>query len=189
MVPAPSSPASSPELPAARREAIRAVARTYREGRFNAFFRESTVLEELRQGGRENIVALQEELADVSALAALPAETRIVENRPEAVLDRMAMIDLLHTLAPEDASAREAMVALALTPVDPTLPDMAKKNLVGEKYDLLFRLAQLDRQRAVNTFARLESDALKRLLRNALLTGLYESGATADEVERLTQRL
>jgi hypothetical protein len=180
---------SSLDTPAARREAIRGVARTYREGRFNAFFREGNVLQELRRGGRQNIVALQEELADASALAALPADTRMVEGRPEAVLDRMAMIDLLHSMAPEDTAARDAMVSLALGPIDPALPDVAKKNLVGEKYDLFFRLAQLDRQRAVNTFARLENDVLKRLLRNALLTGLHESGATVDEVQRLTHHL
>ncbi|QRK09697.1 hypothetical protein JQX13_06115 [Archangium violaceum] len=177
------------DTPAARREAIRTAARTYREGRFNVFFREETLIQELNRGGRENITALQQELADPSALAALPADTRFVEGKPEAVLDRMAMIDLLHSLAPEDAAARDAMVSLALEPIDPALSEVAKKSLVGEKYDLFFRLAQLDRQRAVSTFKQLGSDKLKSLLRNALLAGLYESGATTDEVQRLTHHL
>jgi hypothetical protein len=174
---------------AERRESVRQAANQFRHGRFNAFFREEKFLAEFAQGGPAQLAALTEELSDASALAGLPADTDFLRGKPDAVLERMSMIDMLHSLAPGDPGAREAMVSLLMEPVDSTLPDVAKKSLVGEKFDLLFRLAQLDRQLAVDSFTQLDSPKLKSLLREALIAGLSESGAPLDEVKRLTRHL
>ncbi|ABF86962.1 hypothetical protein MXAN_5441 [Myxococcus xanthus DK 1622] len=182
-------PAPDTGIEETRRDAIQKAARSYREGRFNVFFREEAFIQELANHGVENVAALQDALADTRSLSALPDDTRFTEQRPETVLDRMAMIDLLHTLAPEDDSARAAMLALATSPIDPSLSDVAKKGLVGEKYDLFFKLAQIDRQAAVDAFGRLDNPKLRSLLREALLAGLHESGASYEEVQRLTRHL
>lgn len=174
----------------AQREAARQAARQYRAGRFNAFFRKDVFIEELsREGIGLKITALKDELSDLSALQQLPAGTQFMETKPEPVLERMAMIDLLFELAPGDEAARDAMTSLALAPIDRTLSDSVKKGVVGEKYDLLFRLAQVDRQLAVDTYTRLESEKLKSLLLEALVAGLAESGATPDEVRQLVAHL
>jgi hypothetical protein len=194
---APQAPAApQPELQdpaeAARvqREAARQAARQYRAGRFNAFFRKDVFIEELsREGTGPKIAALKDELADVSALQRLPSGTQFMETKPEPVLERMAMIDLLFELAPRDAAARDAMTSLALAPIDRELSDSVKKGLVGEKYDLLFRLAQVDRRLAVDTYGKLESQKLKNLLLEALVAGLAESGATPDEVRQIVAHL
>ncbi|NVJ20706.1 MULTISPECIES: hypothetical protein [Myxococcus] len=172
-----------------QREAARQSAREYRAGRFNAFFRKEVFVEELTREGGARIVALRNELADPTALQQLPPGAQFLETKPEPVLERMAMIDLLFELAPQEPTAREAMTSLALTPIDSTLPDSVKKGLVGEKYDLLFRLAQVDRQLAVDTYSKLENPRLKDLLREALFAGLAESGANPDEVRRMTAHL
>ncbi|AGC41958.1 hypothetical protein MYSTI_00608 [Myxococcus stipitatus DSM 14675] len=200
----PPRPASSPPAPVtqtseatepedtatrAQREAARESARQYRAGRFNAFFRKAAFIEEFSRQGPTRIHGLREELADPSALRQLAADARFLEDKPEPVLERMAMIDLLFELAPSEPAARDAMTSLALSPIDRGLPDSVKKGLVGEKYDLLFRLAQVDRQLAVDTFAKLESPKLKNLLREALIAGLAESGASPDEVQRMTAHL
>ncbi|EPX57949.1 hypothetical protein D187_004483 [Cystobacter fuscus DSM 2262] len=174
---------------AQRREAVRQAANKFRHGRFNAFFREEKFLEEFAHGGPAQLAALKEELTDPTPLAELPAGTSFMHGKPEAVLERMSMIDMLHSLAPKDASARDTMVALLMEPVDSSLSDTAKKGLVGEKFDLLFRLAQLDRQLAVDSYAQLDNPKLKSLLREALLAGLSESGASMDEVKQLTRHL
>ncbi|PTL75309.1 hypothetical protein [Vitiosangium sp. GDMCC 1.1324] len=174
---------------AQHREAVRQAARTYRTGRFNAFFREEPFLKEFAQGGPAQLAALKAELSDPAALTSLSADTQFLQNKPEAVLDRMSMIDILYSMAPKDPAARDTMVELLLEPVDRGLPDTAKKGLVGEKYDLLFRLAQLDRQLALDSYARLDSPKMKSLLREALMAGLAESGATMDEVQRLMRTL
>jgi hypothetical protein len=190
---APSMMAETGEGPeptmAQRREVVRQAANKFRHGRFNAFFREEKFLEEFARGGPAQLDALKEELTDPSTLAELPASTSFMHEKPEAVLERMSMIDMLHSLAPKDPGAREAMVSLLMEPVDSSLPDTAKKGLVGEKYDLLFRLAQLDRQLAVDSYTQLGNPKLKSLLREALIAGLSESGATMDEVKRLTRHL
>lgn len=172
-----------------RREEVRQAATHYRKGRFNAFFREEKFMEEFAQGGPARILAMREELADPTPLEELPANTQFMYGKPEAVLDRMSMIDMLHTMAPQNPGAREAMVSLLMEPVDPTLSEVAKKGVVGEKYDLLFRLAQLDRQLAVNSYTQLGHPKLKTLLREALIAGLAESGATMDEMKQLTRHL
>lgn len=172
-----------------QREAARQSAREYRAGRFNAFFRKEVFVEELTREGGARIVALRNELADPTALQQLPPGAQFLETKPEPVLERMAMIDLLFELAPQEPTAREAMTSLALTPIDSALPDSVKKGLVGEKYDLLFRLAQVDRQLAVDTYSKLENPRLKDLLREALFAGLAESGAPPDEVRRMTAHL
>ncbi|MCP3163577.1 hypothetical protein [Myxococcus qinghaiensis] len=172
-----------------QREAARQSAREYRAGRFNAFFRKEVFVEELTREGGARIVALRNELADPTALQQLPPGAQFLETKPEPVLERMAMIDLLFELAPQEPTAREAMTSLALTPIDSSLPDSVKKGLVGEKYDLLFRLAQVDRQLAVDTYSKLENPRLKDLLREALFAGLAESGAPPDEVRRMTAHL
>ncbi|WP_338871451.1 hypothetical protein [Myxococcus stipitatus] len=192
--PAPSEPAVSEDdeedpVVMERREAARESARQYRAGRFNAFFRKAAFIEEFTRQGLARIHGLRDELADVSALRQLPEDARFLEDKPEPVLERMAMIDLLFELAPSERAAREAMTSLALSPIDSGLPDSVKKGLVGEKYDLLFRLAQVDRQLAVDTFAKLENPKLKNLLREALIAGLAESGASPDEVQRMTAHL
>lgn len=191
--PAPSEPAVSEDdedpVVMEQREAARESAREYRAGRFNAFFRKAAFLQELTRQGLARIHGLRDELADVSALRRLPEDARFLEDKPEPVLERMAMIDLLFELAPSERAAREAMTSLALSPIDSGLPDSVKKGLVGEKYDLLFRLAQVDRQLAVDTFAKLENPKLKNLLREALIAGLAESGASPDEVQRMTAHL
>jgi hypothetical protein len=174
----------------AQREAARQAARQYRAGRFNAFFRKDVFIEELsREGTGPKIAALKDELTDLSALQQLPAGTQFMETKPEPVLERMAMIDLLFELAPRDAAARDAMTSLALAPIDRELSDSVKKGLVGEKYDLLFRLAQVDRRLAVDTYTKLESQRLKNLLLEALVAGLAESGATPDEVRQIVAHL
>ncbi|MFY2556021.1 hypothetical protein ACN469_00100 [Corallococcus terminator] len=172
-----------------QREAARQSAREYRAGRFNAFFRKEVFVEELTREGGARIVALRNELADPTALQQLPPGAQFLEAKPEPVLERMAMIDLLFELAPQEPTAREAMTSLALTPIDSALPDSVKKGLVGEKYDLLFRLAQVDRQLAVDTYSKLGNPRLKNLLREALFAGLAESGASPDEVQRMTAHL
>jgi hypothetical protein len=196
--PANTVPAPSPVAEAAagqeptmaqRREAVRQAANTFRHGRFNAFFREEKFLEEFAHGGPAQLAALKEELTDPTSLTELPAGTSFMHAKPEAVLERMSMIDMLHSLAPKDPSARDTMVALLMEPVDSSLSDTAKKGLVGEKFDLLFRLAQLDRQLAVDSYAQLDNPKLKSLLREALLAGLSESGASMDEVKQLTRHL
>ncbi|QSQ11381.1 hypothetical protein [Myxococcus landrumensis] len=189
--PVPPAEAPQPEDTATpeQREAAREAAREYRAGRFNAFFRKAAFMEEFARQGLTRIRGLRDELADPSALRQLPPDARFLENKPEPVLERMAMIDLLFELAPSEPSARDAMTSLALSPIDRGLPDSVKKGLVGEKYDLLFRLAQVDRQLAVDTFAKLESPKLKNLLREALIAGLAESGASPDEVQRMTAHL
>lgn len=189
LVAPPEAGAPSEQTMAERREAVREAANTYRHGRFNAFFREEKFLEEFARGGPAQLAALTEELSDASALAGLPSNTDFLHAKPDEVLERMSMIDMLHSLAPKDPSAREAMVSLLMTPVDSALPDVAKKSVVGEKFDLLFRLAQLDRQLAVDSYTQLDSPKLKSLLREALIAGLSESGATLDEVKRLTRHL
>ncbi|MFY1828594.1 hypothetical protein ACN47A_21910 [Myxococcus fulvus] len=172
-----------------RREAARQSARQYRAGRFNAFFRKEVFVEELARDGASRIDGLRSELADPTALQQLPADARFMENKPEPVLERMAMIDLLFELAPNEPAARDAMTSLALSPIDSGLSDPVKKGLVGEKYDLLFRLAQVDRQLAVDTYTRLDNPRLKSLLREALMAGLAESGASPAEVQRMTAHL
>ncbi|MCK8499042.1 hypothetical protein [Myxococcus fulvus] len=172
-----------------RREAARQSARQYRAGRFNAFFRKEVFVEELARDGASRIDGLRGELADPTALQQLPADARFMENKPEPVLERMAMIDLLFELAPNEPAARDAMTSLALSPIDSGLSDSVKKGLVGEKYDLLFRLAQVDRQLAVDTYTRLDNPRLKSLLREALMAGLAESGASPAEVQRMTAHL
>jgi hypothetical protein len=168
---------------------VRQAAHQYRVGRFDAFFREDTLLQEFAEAGPARLSALKAELADPAALAALPEGTQFLESKPDAVLERMSMIDILNSAAAKDTGARDAMVELALAPIDTSLSDTAKKALVGEKYDILFRLAQLDRQLAVDTYARLDNPKLMSLLREALIAGLAEAGATQDEVKRLTQHL
>ncbi|GEN07475.1 hypothetical protein MFU01_25120 [Myxococcus fulvus] len=172
-----------------RREAARQSARQYRAGRFNAFFRKEVFVEELARDGASRIDGLRSELADPTALQQLPADARFMENKPEPVLERMAMIDLLFELAPNEPAARDAMTSLALSPIDSGLSEPVKKGLVGEKYDLLFRLAQVDRQLAVDTYTRLDNPRLKSLLREALMAGLAESGASPAEVQRMTAHL
>ncbi|MCP3064734.1 hypothetical protein LXT21_38780 [Myxococcus sp. K38C18041901] len=172
-----------------RREAARQSARQYRAGRFNAFFRKEVFVEEMAREGASRVDGLRSELADPTALQQLPADTQFMENKPEPVLERMAMIDLLFELAPNEPSARDAMTSLALSPIDSGLSDSVKKGLVGEKYDLLFRLAQVDRQLAVDTYTRLDNPRLKSLLREALIAGLAESGASPAEVQRMTAHL
>lgn len=172
-----------------QREAARQAAREYRAGRFNAFFRKEVFVEELTREGGARIVAMRDELADPTALQQLPPGAQFLETKPEPVLERMAMIDLLFELAPQEPAAREAMTSLALTPIDSALSDSVKKGLVGEKYDLLFRLAQVDRQLAVDTYSKLENPRLKNLLREALFAGLAESGASPAEVQRMTAHL
>ncbi|MBZ4411255.1 hypothetical protein K8640_23865 [Myxococcus sp. XM-1-1-1] len=194
---APTARATSPEAAAptddaeqkTRREAARQSARQYRAGRFNAFFRKEVFVEELARDGASRIDGLRSELADPTALQQLPADARFMEDKPEPVLERMAMIDLLFELAPNEPAARDAMTSLALSPIDSGLSDSVKKGLVGEKYDLLFRLAQVDRQLAVDTYTRLDNPRLKSLLREALMAGLAESGASPAEVQRMTAHL
>ncbi|MFY0583333.1 hypothetical protein ACN28S_61635 [Cystobacter fuscus] len=195
-VPAPAAPALAAEAAAEqeptmaqRREAVRQAANKFRHGRFNAFFREEKFLEEFAHGGPAQLAALKEELTDPTTLSELPEGTSFMHAKPEAVLERMSMIDMLHSLAPKDPSARDTMVALLMEPVDSSLSDTAKKGLVGEKFDLLFRLAQLDRQLAVDSYTQLDNPKLKSLLREALIAGLSESGASMDEVKRLTRHL
>ncbi|MCY1019998.1 hypothetical protein [Pyxidicoccus sp. MSG2] len=190
--PAPAGPAAQDPAQAAQeqREAARQTARQFRAGRFNAFFRKEVFLEELaKEGTGPKIAALKDELADLSALQQLPAGTQFMETKPEPVLERMAMIDLLFELAPTDPAARDAMTSLALSPIDRELSDSVKKGLVGEKYDLLFRLAQVDRRLAVDTYTKLESQKLKNLLLEALVAGLAESGASPDEVRQIVAHL
>lgn len=183
-------PTEALEPAEAERQAVRQAARQYRAGRFNAFFRKEAFIEELsREGTGPKIAALKQELADPTALQQLPANTQFLEAKPEPVLERMAMIDMLFELAPSDPTARDAMTSLALSPIDRGLPDSVKKGLVGEKYDLLFRLAQVDRRLAVDTYTKLESQKLKNLLLEALVAGLSESGATPDEVRRIVASL
>ncbi|NTX05234.1 hypothetical protein [Myxococcus sp. CA040A] len=192
--PAPTPSEAAPATDEARvakeqREAARVSAREYRAGRFNAFFRKEVFVEELTREGGARIIGLRNELADPTALQQLPAGAQFLETKPEPVLERMAMIDLLFELAPQEPTAREAMTSLALSPIDSALPDSVKKGLVGEKYDLLFRLAQVDRQLAVDTYSKLENPRLRNLLREALVAGLAESGASPDEVQRMTAHL
>lgn len=183
-------PAGAQDPAQVEREAAKQAAVQYRAGRFNAFFRKEVFLEELtRNGAGPKIAALKDSLADPSALQQLPAGAQFLESKPEPVLERMAMIDLLFELAPKDTAARDAMTSLALAPIDRELSDSVKKGLVGEKYDLLFRLAQVDRQLAVDTYAKLENEKLKSLLLDALVAGLAESGASPDEVRRMTRHL
>ncbi|EYF03849.1 Hypothetical protein CAP_5113 [Chondromyces apiculatus DSM 436] len=168
---------------------VREAARQYRVGRQNIFFDEAAFLAAMPEVDARYLSTLQEELERASELAALPASTRFMGDRPEVVLERMAMIDLLAGLAEHEQGATDALVALLVAPIDGALPEVAKKALVGERYDMLVALVQVDREAAMEAFSRIEHRELRRLLRPALLKGLYEEGLSVEAADEMTAHL
>lgn len=164
--------------------AIRAAVLRYSEGRFNAFIDEESVLPELTRTSKRWAVMLSDWLGDTSELEALPADIQFQRNRPKAILERMSMIDLLTQAARTDPQARQALVAAVEAPISPELPVHVKRALVGERYDILFRLAQFDTKSAVSLFSSFPA-AAQDVLRPALLSGLAEGGISQDEAVRL----
>jgi hypothetical protein len=180
---------AEPEQPDLRTLPIREVALKYREGRFNAFFNEKKFFDELSGGGAERVTDLKAELQRTDDLATLPSDVSFMEDKPPVILERMAMIDMLKQLAKTDPAARDAIVSLVAMPVNSSLQAHVIKAVMGDKYDLLFGLAGIDANLAVETFSKLESAAVKSFLRPAVLTGLSEGGLPPDEVSRLTGNL
>ncbi|AKT39371.1 hypothetical protein [Chondromyces crocatus] len=183
------SPEEAPDAEHEARVAIRQAAWQYRAGRQNIFFDEVAFLDALPLRDPRYLSRLRDELTRADELHALPSGTRFSTDRPAAIVERMAMLDLLAELAHRDDEAIEAMVDLLLAPIDGASSEVARKALVGERYDLLVALVQADRSAAFEAFTRIPHEGLRRLLKPALLKGLYELGLSVEAADAMTTHL
>lgn len=166
----------------------RAVAGAYWRARSNAFTDEEAFLAAASQE-RSLVADLQGELSRTDALVMLPAEVQFLRDAPPEIVERMQMLDLLGGLAEESPDALDALVEIALVPIDHDLPPQAIRALVGEKYDALVELARIDWPTAASTFERLDGQVLQRLLRPALISGLERAGKDREDAIRLAESL
>lgn len=177
--PLPTVSSSIPEV-----EPVHDAVRRFAAGRSQAFFDEEAALDEVRRGGAGWLAVLRDDLQDVEPLESLPEDVQVQRHRPTVVLERMARIDILTDLAQTDPAARQALTEVAETPIDSGLPMHVKRALIAERYDILFKLVQLDRESAIGIF-RAYPQAAQRVLKPALLTGLSEAHAAAPTIHQL----
>lgn len=168
--------------------AVNAAVRGLVSGRSDIFFDELQTTKVFRQGGPRWVAALRSELENTEAVEALPVGVIYTESRPQVVVQRMAMIDLLDELAKDDPTALHSMFELAEQPIDSGLPDHVKRVLIGERYDLLFRLVQHDQEGAFALFGSYPGGQQKTLL-PALVGGLEEAHVSNEAAQRLLSRL
>lgn len=169
--------------------ATREAASTFRQGQNNAFFDEASYARSFAANGGQGVENLRNELRNTAALEALPEDVDFFKDAPEAVLDRMAMIDMLGTIAKDDDKALDALVEIATSPLDASLPPHVIRALVGEKYDAFAELARHDWKAASSAFSVLDNDKLKEAMRPALVGGLVDSGTPNEEAVRMVQAI
>lgn len=168
---------------------VREAARTYREGKENAFFDETAFIKAFGAEGKQNIDAIRDELRHTEQIAALPSDVRFMADAPEEVLERMAMIDLLGESSKESPEAVKALVEIAMSPLDASLPPQAIQVIVGEKFDAFVELARHNWTTAVSTFSLLQNEAIKQAMRPALIGGLLDIGTPREEALRMVEAI
>ena len=172
--------------------AAQQLAWSYYQGLNNAFFDRDAFLRELPQGGAPLIVPLRGVLMDPRPLMGLRPDVQVSQEKPPVVMQRMAMLDLLGSLArrpggQDSAVARDARFALGAIvsgPWDRELPEHVKRVALAERYDALVRLALADGEFAIRITQGLTPETLRDRLHPALVDGLRASGVPSEEISK-----
>jgi hypothetical protein len=172
--PAVELPESSPVDPATARK----IAVEYNKGKFNAFFDGKAFLANAMAKGTLSVKALTDQLLSTRELEALPANVRVLTDKPAAVLERMAMIDTLEALAEDDRTALDALVEVGSAPVGGGLAAQVKRAVVAERYDVFTALARKNWDVTRTAFLGLQNPALMEIVRPALIGGLVDTGVS-----------
>lgn len=168
--------------------AARNVALEYDKGQDNAFFDGNAFLATAMANGTLSVKALKDQLLHTQELKTLPADTHFVSAKPGVVLERMAMIDTLEALAENDPAAVDALVEIGLDPIDSSLAPHVKRTVAAEKYDVFTALARTNWDLTRETFLGLQNQALKGILKPALIGGLVDTGLSrAQAVSKVEQ--
>lgn len=167
-------------------------ARKYRENRDNVLFDEVQFLSLAARDGSAYFTSISAELNSGESLRkTVPIGEDYYITKPEALLDRMSLMDLLveHNKPNNDAAIRQmannTLADIIESAVPRDLPDHIRKIMASEKYDAMRILAEYEPQRAWSSYNSVGNSTMKRILFSALEDGISRSTAgTAKEVAR-----